>query len=174
VLARRSLPRSRCIRPLLAWRTASLREDFAYSEAGRLQSGLGRHHWEPREGGVAAAPGAGGKRPTDREAAGFSEGVGQPEDVASSEAPEQITETWIGTNWIVDVTASGTRVTTPFHATLFLSPPGAPPQTPCCNWCAISGGLRAGTGSGRQLHEVALLEQGNGAAPSETRLGLGL
>ena len=33
------------------------------------------------------------------------------------EALGHITEAWIGTNWIVTVTASGTRDTTPFHAT---------------------------------------------------------
>ena len=98
----------------------------------------------------SAAQGAEGRRPADREASGFSEGVGQPEDVAWSDqisdqekrkipfgavdhevgyglditwtlrakqAPEHITEAWIVTSWIVDVTASGTRDTTPFHAT---------------------------------------------------------
>ncbi len=31
------------------------------------------------------------------------------------EAPEHITEAWIGTNWIVEVSASGTRERTPCH-----------------------------------------------------------
>ena len=37
-------------------------------------------------------------------------------------APEHISEAWIGTSWIVEVTASGTRDGRPFHAThLFLT-----------------------------------------------------
>jgi hypothetical protein len=47
--------------------------------------GLRRHDREPRAGDVAAAPGAGARRPPVREAAGFSEGVEQPEDVALSD-----------------------------------------------------------------------------------------
>jgi predicted transposase YbfD/YdcC len=34
----------------------------------------------------------------------------------AKQAPEHITEAWIGTSWIVDVTASGTRDGKPFHA----------------------------------------------------------
>jgi hypothetical protein len=33
------------------------------------------------------------------------------------EAPEHITEAWIGTNWVVEVTASGTHNARPVHAT---------------------------------------------------------
>jgi hypothetical protein len=52
--------------------------------------------------------------------------VGHGRDITrtlrAKQAPEHITEAWIGTNWIVEVTASGTRDTTRFHAThLFLT-----------------------------------------------------
>ena len=40
----------------------------------------------------------------------------------AKQAPEHITEVWIGTSWIVEVTASRTRDDQPFHAThLFLT-----------------------------------------------------
>jgi len=40
----------------------------------------------------------------------------------AKQAPDHITEAWIDTSWIVEVTASGTRDTQPFHAThLFLT-----------------------------------------------------
>jgi hypothetical protein len=35
----------------------------------------------------------------------------------AKQAPEHISEAWVGTNWIVEVTATGTRDTKPFHAT---------------------------------------------------------
>jgi predicted transposase YbfD/YdcC len=40
----------------------------------------------------------------------------------AKQAPKHISEAWIGTSWIVEVTASGTRDGKPFHAThLFLT-----------------------------------------------------
>ncbi len=40
----------------------------------------------------------------------------------AKQAPEHISETWIGTGWIVEVAASGSRDGRPFHAThLFLT-----------------------------------------------------
>ncbi len=43
-------------------------------------------------------------------------------ELRAKEAPEHIKETWIGTSWIVEVTASGTRDGKPFRAThLFLT-----------------------------------------------------
>ncbi len=52
--------------------------------------------------------------------------VGHGRDIArrlrAKRAPEHIRETWIGTSWIVEVTASGTREGKPFRAThLFLT-----------------------------------------------------
>ena len=53
------------------------------------------------------------------------------------EAPEHIHEAWIGTNWIMEVTAVGTRDGKPFRAThLFLTslrttpPPGSGKMSP--------------------------------------------
>jgi len=62
-------------------------------------------------------------------------------------APEHIREAWIGTSWIVEVFAVGTRDGKPFQATHLSSPACEPPQMPCCNWCATDEALRAGTGS---------------------------
>jgi hypothetical protein len=40
----------------------------------------------------------------------------------AKQAPKHISEAWIGTSWIVEVTASGTRDRKPFHAIhLFLT-----------------------------------------------------
>ena len=52
--------------------------------------------------------------------------VGHGRDIAwtlrAKQAPEHISEAWIGTSWIVEVTASGTRDGKPFQAThLFLT-----------------------------------------------------
>ena len=52
--------------------------------------------------------------------------VGHGRDIAwtlrAKQAPEHISEVWIGTSWIVEVTVSGTRDGRPFQAThLFLT-----------------------------------------------------
>jgi hypothetical protein len=52
--------------------------------------------------------------------------VGHGRDIAwtlrAKQAPEHISEAWIGTSWIVEVTVSGTRDGRPFQAThLFLT-----------------------------------------------------
>ena len=67
-------------------------------------------------------------------------------------APEHITEAWIGTSWIVEVVADGTRDGNPFRAThLFLTSLRTTPEAllqlvrDC--WCVTAGALRAGTGS---------------------------
>jgi len=40
----------------------------------------------------------------------------------AKQAPEHVREAWIGTNWIVEVTATASRDSKPFHAThLFLT-----------------------------------------------------
>ncbi len=47
--------------------------------------------------------------------------VGHGRDITwtlrAKEAPEHIREAWVGTSWIVEVTASGTREGKPFQAT---------------------------------------------------------
>ncbi len=47
--------------------------------------------------------------------------VGHDRDITwtlrAKQAPEHISEAWIGTSWIVEVTASGTRDGKPFQAT---------------------------------------------------------
>ena len=48
--------------------------------------------------------------------------LGRPRTLRLKQAPEPITKAWIGTSWIVVVTASGTRDGKAFHAThLFLT-----------------------------------------------------
>ena len=80
------------------------------------------------------------------------------------EAPEHIHESWVGTSWIVEMTATGTRDGRPFQAThLFLTcldpTPEAMPQLvrdrwsiECWHWIRDS-----------QLHEDAHRYRGNGA-----------
>jgi len=65
----------------------------------------------------------------------------------AKQAPDHITEAWIDTSWIVEVTASGTRDTQPFHAThLFLTILRITLEA-LLNKCGTAGALRAGTGS---------------------------
>jgi hypothetical protein len=82
----------------------------------------------------------------------------------AKEAPEHIREAWIGTSWIVEVTASGSRDGKPFRAThLFLTSLRTTPEAPlqlvrdrwsseCWHWIRDT-----------QLHEDAHLYQANGA-----------
>jgi hypothetical protein len=87
-------------------------------------------------------------------AAGFRVAVG---------ALEKITAAWIGSNWMMELTASGTR--------------GTPPQKPCCNWCATAGVTASQKPGGyggwhwirdTQLHEVGHHVRGNGAGVMAT------
>jgi len=70
--------------------------------------------------------------------------VGHGRDITwtlrAKEAPQHIREAWIGTSWVVDVTASGTRDGKPFRAThLFLTSlrttPDALLQMVRDHWC---------------------------------------
>ncbi len=84
-------------------------------------------------------------------------------------APEHIREAWIGTSWIVEVTASGTRDGMPFHAThLFLTSlcttPEALLQLVCDRWSIEGWHWITGT----QLHEDAHRYRGNGAGVMAT------
>ena len=65
----------------------------------------------------------------------------------AKQAPEHIREIWIGTSWIVEVMAIGTREGKPFQATYLFLTSRRTTQKPCCNWCATAGAWRAGTGS---------------------------
>ena len=53
----------------------------------------------------------------------------------AKQAPEHIREAWVGTSWIVEVTASGSRVNKPFQRSTCSSPACAPHHKHCCNWC---------------------------------------
>jgi len=65
----------------------------------------------------------------------------------AKEAPEHIRESWIGTSWIVEMTATGTRDGRLFQAThLFLTSLRTTPEA-LCNWCAIARALSVGIGS---------------------------
>jgi predicted transposase YbfD/YdcC len=79
-------------------------------------------------------------------------------------APEHIRETWIGTSWIVEVTASGSREGRPFQAThLFLTSlrttPKALLQLVRDRWSIEGWHWIRDT----QLHEDAHRHRGNGA-----------
>jgi predicted transposase YbfD/YdcC len=82
----------------------------------------------------------------------------------AKQAPEHITEAWIGTSWIVEVTASGRRNGKPFQAThLFLTSlrttPEALLQLVRDRWSIEGWHWITGT----QLHEDAHRYRGNGA-----------
>jgi predicted transposase YbfD/YdcC len=82
----------------------------------------------------------------------------------AKQAPEHITEAWIGTSWIVEVTASGRRDGKPFQAThLFLTSlrttPEALLQLVRDRWSIEGWHWITGT----QLHEDAHRYRGNGA-----------
>ena len=87
----------------------------------------------------------------------------------AKQAPEHISEAWIGTSWIVEVTASGTRDGRPFHAThLFLSSLRTTPEALLRlvrERCSIEGWhwIRD-----TQLHEDAHRYRGNGAGVMAT------
>jgi len=82
----------------------------------------------------------------------------------AKQAPEHISEAWMGTSWIVEVTATGTRDTKPFHATqMFLTSLRTTPEAllqlvrdrwsiECWHWIRDT-----------QLHEDAHRYRGNGA-----------
>lgn len=56
---------------------------------------------------------------TDHE---ISHGRAIPWTLRAKQAPPHIAETWVGTSWIVEVMATGSRDAKPFHAThLFLT-----------------------------------------------------
>jgi hypothetical protein len=66
----------------------------------------------------------------------------------AKQAPEHIREAWAGTSWIVEVTATGRRDgASSFSPPTSSSPACAPHHKRCCNWFAIAGALKAGTGS---------------------------
>jgi hypothetical protein len=84
-------------------------------------------------------------------------------------APEHITDTWVGTSWIVDVTAIGTRDDKPFQAIhLFLTSlrttPGALLQLVRDRWSIEGWHWIRDT----QLHEDAHRYRGNGAGVMAT------
>ena len=99
--------------------------------------------------------------PTDHE-------IGHGRDITwtlrAKHAPEHIREVWIGTSWIVEVTALGTRDGKPFRAThrFFTSPRTIPEallqlvrdrwSLEGCNWIRDT-----------QLHEDAHRNHGNGS-----------
>jgi len=65
----------------------------------------------------------------------------------AKQAPEHSAETWAGTSWIMKVMATGSCdyiICHNYH--LFLTSLRTR-QRSCCNWCATTGALRAGTGS---------------------------
>ena len=87
----------------------------------------------------------------------------------AKQAPGHITEAWIGTSWIVEVTASGTRDGKPFQAThLFLTSlrttPEALMQLVRERWSIEGWHWIRDT----QLHENAHRYQGNGAGVMAT------
>ncbi len=82
----------------------------------------------------------------------------------AKQAPEHITEAWVGTSWIVDVMASGTRDGKPFRAShLFLTSLRATPeallQLVRDRWSIEGWHWIRDT----QLHEDAHRYRGNGA-----------
>jgi predicted transposase YbfD/YdcC len=99
--------------------------------------------------------------------------VGHGRDITwtlrAKQAPEHISTAWIGTSWIVEVTASGTRDGKPFHAThLFLTSLRTTPEAllqlvrdrwsiECWHWIRDT-----------QLHEDAHRYRGNGAGVMAT------
>jgi len=94
--------------------------------------------------------------------------VGHGRDIAwtlhAKQAPEHISEAWIGTSWIVEVTVSGTRDSRPFQAThLFLTSlcttPKALLQLVRDRWSIEGWHWIRDT----QLHEDAHRYRGNGA-----------
>ena len=87
----------------------------------------------------------------------------------AKQAPEHISEAWIGTSWIVEVTASGTRDGRPFHAThLFLTSLRTTPEALLRlvreRWSIESWHWIRDT----QLHEDAHRYRGNGAGVMAT------
>ena len=99
--------------------------------------------------------------------------VGHGRDITwilrAKEAPEHIKEAWIGTSWIVEVMASGTRDSKPFHAThLFLTSlrttPEALLQLVRDRWSIEGWHWIRDT----QLHEDAHRYRGNGAGVMAT------
>ena len=87
----------------------------------------------------------------------------------AKQAPEHIRETWIGTSWIVEVTASGSREGRPFQAThLFLTSlrttPKALLQLVRDRWSIEGWHWIRDT----QLHEDAHRYRGNGAGVMAT------
>ena len=56
----------------------------------------------------------------------------------AKQPPKHISEAWIGTSWIVEVMAGGTREGKPFKATHLFCQACAPRQKPCCNWCGTA------------------------------------
>jgi predicted transposase YbfD/YdcC len=99
--------------------------------------------------------------------------VGHGRDIAwtlrAKQAPEPISEAWIGTSWIVEVTVSGTRDGRPFQATyLFLTSlrttPEALLQLVRDRWSLEGWHWIRDT----QLHEDAHRDRGNGAGVMAT------
>jgi len=99
--------------------------------------------------------------------------VGHGRDIAwtlrAKQAPEHISEVWIGTSWIVEVTVSGTRDGRPFQAThLFLTSlrttPEALLQLVRDRWSIEGWHWIRDT----QLHEDAHRYRGNGAGVMAT------
>ena len=87
----------------------------------------------------------------------------------AKQAPKHITEAWIGTSWIVEVTASGARDSKPFRAThLFLTNLRTTPEAPLRlvrdRWSIEGWHWIRDT----QLHEEAHRYQGNGAGVMAT------
>jgi hypothetical protein len=59
-------------------------------------------------------------------------------------AEEPIKTDGIGSSWIVEVVAEGSREGEPLRAIhLFLTPACTPRQQPCCDWCGTAGSWRA-------------------------------
>jgi hypothetical protein len=83
----------------------------------------------------------------------------------AKQTPEHIREAWIGTSWIVEVVATGSRGGKPFQAThLFLTSLRTIPDTLLqliCNPWSIEGWHRI---RDTQLHEDAHHYRGNGAS----------
>jgi predicted transposase YbfD/YdcC len=87
----------------------------------------------------------------------------------AKQAPEHVREAWAGTSWIVEVTATGTRDSKPFHAThLFLTSLRTTPEALLRlvrdRWSIEGWHWIRDT----QLHEDAHRYQGNGAAVMAT------
>ncbi len=103
---------------------------------------------------------------TDRE---ISHGRDITWTLRAKQAPEQITEAWIGTSWIVEVVARGIRDGKPFHSThLFLTSLRTTPEALLrlvLNRWSIEGWhwIRD-----TQLHEDAHRYRGNGAGVMAT------